>query len=213
VLFGCINGLREIVKEAAIYQRERTVNLGIIPYMCSKIVVLGLIALLQSASILFITDAFEPFQQHVFLPALLEIYITLALVAVAGVMMGLTISAFAPNDDSANSLLPIIIIPQVIFAGSIIPLKDWLTWIVSAIFPTRWAMAALGSTIGLHSDKIDGGKLFGNDYVYHSTLFSIYSQADATQRILLAWVALGAIIVVLTCLVGFFLKRKDVRVR
>jgi ABC-type multidrug transport system ATPase subunit/pSer/pThr/pTyr-binding forkhead associated (FHA) protein/ABC-type multidrug transport system permease subunit len=213
VLFGCINGSREIVKEAAIYQRERTVNLGIVPYMGSKIVVLGIIALLQSVSILFITEAFEPFQQHVFLPALLEIYITLALVAIAGVMMGLTISAFAPNDDSANSLLPIIIIPQVIFAGSIIPLKDWLTWIVSAIFPTRWAMAALGSTIGLHSDKIDGGKLFGNDYVYHSTLFSIYSQADATQRILLAWGALWAIIVVLTCLVGFFLKRKDVRGR
>ncbi len=211
VLFGCINGSREIVKEAAIYQRERTVNLGIIPYMGSKITVLGIIALLQSISILFITEAFEPFQQHVFLPALLEIYITLALAAIAGVMMGLTISAFAPNDDSANSLLPIIIIPQVIFAGSIIPLKDWLTWLVSAIFPTRWAMAALGSTIGLHSDKIDGGKLFGNDYVYHSTLFSIYSQADATQRILLSWAALGAISIVLIGLVGFFLKRKDVR--
>jgi len=83
---------------------------------------------------------------------------------------------------------------------------------VAAVFPTRWAIAALGSTIGLHSDKIDGGKLFGNDYVYHSTLFSIYSQTDATQRILLSWAVLGAIIVILTCLVGFFLKRKDARV-
>ncbi len=211
VLFGCINGSREIVKEAAIYQRERAVNLGIIPYLFSKIAVLTLIALLQSVSILFIVNAFEPFHQGVFLPVLLEIYITLSLASIAGVMVGLTVSAFAPDDDSANSLLPIIIIPQVIFAGSIIPLKDWVTMIAAAIFPTRWAMSALGSSLGLHSDKIDGGKLFGDDPVYHGTLFSIYNQNDATQRVLVSWLALGITILVLTIAIGIFLKRKDVR--
>ncbi|HJT55099.1 MAG TPA: FHA domain-containing protein, partial [Ktedonobacteraceae bacterium] len=74
VLFGCINGTREIVKETSIYQRERAVNLGLVPYMSSKIVVLGILALLQSGSILFIADAFEPLHQGVFLPVLLENY-------------------------------------------------------------------------------------------------------------------------------------------
>ena len=83
--------------------------------------------------------------------------------------------------------------------------------IAATIFPIRWAMAALGSTIGLHSDKISGDKLFGDDYTYHGTLYSIYSQSDATQRILLSWFALGAIIVVLTFTIGICLKRKDVR--
>ena len=211
VLFGCINGTREIVKEAAIYQRERTVSLGILPYLFSKITILGALALLQAASILLIVDIFEPFNQSVFLPVLVEVYITLALAGVAGVMMGLLVSAIAPNDDTANSLLPIIIIPQVIFAGSIIPLKDWLTQAVAALFPTRWALAALGSSLGLHSDKIDGGKLFGDDFTYHSTLFSTYSQADATQRVVLTWAALGVTILVLTCVIGILLKRKDVR--
>lgn len=211
ILFGCINGTREIVKEAAIYQRERAVNLGILPYMFSKITVLGALAFIQAASILFIVDAFEPYHQGVFLPVLLEIYVTLALASVAGVMMGLVVSAGAPNDDVANSLLSIIIVPQVIFAGSIIPLKDWFTQIVSAITPSRWALAALGTSLGLHADKIDGGKLFGDDYTYHGTLFSIYSQADGTQRIVLAWIALSGIILVLTCIIGIFLKRKDAR--
>src|SRR5713226_3656267 len=211
ILFGCINGSREIVKEAAIYQRERAVNLGILPYMFSKITVLGALAFVQAASILFIVDAFEPYHQGVFLPVLLEIYVTLALASVAGVMMGLVVSAGAPNDDIANSLLSIIIVPQVIFAGSIIPLKDWFTQIVSAITPSRWALAALGTSLGLHADKIDGGKLFGNDYTYHGTLFSIYSKADGTQRIVLAWIALSVIILALTCIIGIFLKRKDAR--
>src|SRR5439155_21493143 len=59
-LFGCINGAREIVKEGAIYRRERIVNLGILPYMFSKIVVLGVLALLQSVSMLLIVHIFEP---------------------------------------------------------------------------------------------------------------------------------------------------------
>ena len=80
------------------------------------------------------------------------------------------------------------------------------------IFPTRWAMAALGSSIGLHANTIGGDKLFGNDYTYHSTLFSIYSQNDAIHRLLLSWGALVAISLALMILVGVFLKRKDVRV-
>jgi len=210
-LFGCINGAREIVKEGAIYRRERLVNLGIVPYMFSKIVVLGVLALLQTASMVLIVHIFEPFHEGVFLPVLLEVYITLALSAVAGVIVGLAVSAMATNEDNANTLLPVILIPQVIFAGSIIPLKDWFSTVVAAIFPIRWAMAALGSTIGLHSDKISGDRLFGNDYTYHGTLYSIYSQADATNRILLSWLALGIIIIVLTFAIGICLKRKDIR--
>ena len=211
VLFGCINGTREIVKETAIYQRERAVNLGLISYMASKVVVLGILALLQSASILFIVNAFEPFHQCIFLPVLLEIYISLSLAAVAGVLLGLTISAVSPNDDTANSLLAPVIILQVIFAGSVIPLKDWITLVAATLFPTRWTVVALGSSLGLHSDKIDSGKLFGNDYAYHGTLYSIYSQADATQRLLLSWAALGLTIIALTCLIGIILKMKDGR--
>jgi ABC transport system ATP-binding/permease protein len=211
ILFGSINGTREIIKEGAIYERERTVNLGIIPYMFSKIAILGLQALIQAAFILLIANAFEPLHQGVFLPILLEAYITLALASLGGVMLGLLVSALAPNEDTANSLLPIIIIPQTIFAGSIIPLKDWVTQIASTVFPIRWAMIALGSSLGLHSDKIDQNTLFGNDTAYHGTLFSIFTKADATNRILLSWGAMAATTVLMIILIGIFLKRKDIR--
>lgn len=211
VMFGIINASREIVKEIAIYEREHTVNLGIFPYMFSKIAVLGSFALLQSVAMLFIVNTFEPFSQGVFLPVLLEIYIPLALSAVAGVMIGLVLSALVADEDSVSSFLPLVIIIQVILAGAIIPLKDWFTMVIATIAPTRWAAVALGSTLGLHSDKIDGGKLFGDDPTYHGTLFSIYSQSNATQHIVLAWMALGVIILVLTCAISFSLKLKDIR--
>src|SRR2546429_4068980 len=112
MMFGCINGAREIVKEAPIYRRERTVNLGIAPYMFSKIVILGVLCLLQSAILVLAVNWVAPIQQGILLPAPWEVYITMALTSLAGLMIGLTISAFAPNNDRAVSLIPIILIPQ-----------------------------------------------------------------------------------------------------
>jgi hypothetical protein len=211
ILFGCINGAREFVKEAPIYRRERAVNLGIMPYMFSKIAILGLLCLLQSLVLVLVVQIGEPLQQGVFTSPFLETYITLALTALGGLMIGLAISAIAPNTDRAISFVPIILLPQVIFSGAIIPLKDWLTQIVAALFPSRWGMAALGSTVGLHADSVGGDRLFGSDYTYHSTLYSIYSQSDATHRLILSWAALGAISIILMVVIGIFLKREDIQ--
>lgn len=211
VLFGSINAAREIVKEEAVYRRERAVNLSILPYMFSKIAVLTLLCLLQTAMLVLIVNIVVPFQQGLFLPALLEVFITMALTALAGLMLGLTVSAIAPNTDRAMSFIPIILIPQVIFSGTVFAFKDWFTQILSLLFASRWSMAALGSSIGLHSDKIGGDKIYGNNSIYHGSLFSSYSQVDATNYLLLMWSALAMMIVLFACITGVFLKRKDVR--
>ena len=70
-------------------------------------------------------------------------------------------------------------------------------------------MVALSSSVGLHSEKVNGDEIFGNNYSYHGTLFSIYSQSEATQYLLLMWLALIVTILVFGVAVGYFLKRKD----
>ena len=213
VLFGCINGSREIVKEAAIYRRERSVNLGLMPYLLSKMLVLGVLCLFQSAVLLTVVEIGEPLHQGAFLPVVLETYITLALTSLGGLMVGLTVSAAAPNNDRAISLVPLVLIPQIIFAGALIPLKDWFSQIIAVIFPTRWAMVALSTSIGLHNDKVDGDRLFGtgDNYTSHGTLYSIYTQSQAMQRELLSWGMLLLLIILMACLISVILKRKDVR--
>src|SRR5216684_1251529 len=76
VMFGCINGAREIVKEEPIYRRERTVNLGIVPYMLSKVVVLGVLCLVQSAILVAVVSLKAPFVHSTFLPPFIEVYIS-----------------------------------------------------------------------------------------------------------------------------------------
>ncbi len=207
VMFGCINGAREIVKEAPIYRRERTVNLGLIPYMFSKIVVMGSLCLIQSAVLVIVVDLIAPIQQGVILPAPIEVYITMALTSLAGLMVGLTISALAPNNDRAVSFIPIILIPQVIFSGLLFQLNGPFLQAFGSLFAVRWGMAAAGTSVGIHGDKIGA-----DTWTYQGTLFSTNSQAQATLHLLLCWFALVVMILILGLLTAYFLKRKDVRV-
>jgi ABC transport system ATP-binding/permease protein len=207
VMFGCINGAREIVKEDPVYRRERTVNLGIMPYMFSKIVVLGILCFLQSLVLVILVNMAAPLQQGIFLPPPVEIYITMVLTSIAGLMLGLTVSAFAPNNDRATSFIPIILIPQVIFSGIIFPLNTPILQVVGSFFAARWSMAAMGSTVGLHGDKLGSS----GDFAYQGTLFSTFSQGQAIFHLLLMWFALVVTIVLLGFLTAYFLKRKDVR--
>lgn len=212
VMFGCINGAREIVKELPIYRRERAVNLGIIPYLFSKMAVLGFLCLLQSAILVIVVDVKAPFDQGIFLPVVAEIYISVFLTAIAGLMMGLTVSAMVPNNDRATSFIPILLLPQVIFAGVLFPLDNPPMQILSTFFAARWAMAAMGSSIGLRSAIVDSnGKVSGDTFSYQGTLLSTHSQTEATLHLLLCWGALVAMSLLLALATGALLKRNDVR--
>ncbi|GAC1427261.1 MAG: FHA domain-containing protein [Ktedonobacteraceae bacterium] len=206
VMFGCINGAREIVKEAPIYKRERTVNLGIMPYMFSKIVVLGILCLVQSLVLSLLVNLKAPFPHSTFLPPFMEIYITMALTSLAGLMIGLTVSALVPNNDRAMSIVPLVLIPQVIFSGIIFKLDGPFLSFIAGFFPARWAMAAMGSSVGLH-----GVPIRADNWSFQGTVFSKFSQATAIGHLLLCWFFLVFTIVTLGFLIAFFLKRKDVR--
>lgn len=209
VAFGCLNGAREFVKEEAIYKRERSVNLGIVPYMFSKIVVLGVFCLIQSLILTWLVNLRAPFYHSTFLPSFAEIYITMALASLAGLMVGLTVSALVPNNDRAMSIVPLVLLPQLIFSGIIFPLGTPPLQFLGAFFPARWAMMALGSTVGIHNDTVFQNK--ADTFTFQGTLYSNIEKTQATLHILLAWFFLAATIVILGLLIGYFLKRKDVR--
>jgi len=213
VMFGCINGAREIVKEAAIYQRERTVNLGIIPYLFSKIFILGIFSLVQSFILVFLVNLKEPLSQihSIIFSPFVEIYISMALTALAGLMTGLLISAIVPNNDRAMSLIPLPLLPQVIFAGVIFSLdKPPFLQVLGAFFAARWSMAAMGSTVGLHGDK-----LAADSFSYLGILFTHIDPNQghpaAAFHLILCWIVLTVMIVVQGFVITWLLKRKDVR--
>ena len=209
VMFGCINASREIVKEQEIYKREQAVNVGTLPYIFSKVLVLTVLCLVQSAILVGAVFWVDPIQHGTMFSGVIEIYITIALTSLAGLMMGLAVSAMVPNNDWAMSILPLLLLPQVIFSGTLFQLKGWFLQLLGALFPIRWSMAAMGSSVGLHSDKLNNDTLFGTSYAtYHGTLLSTYSKADAIQHLQYMWLALLVMILLFGFVVWLSLKWK-----
>jgi ABC-type multidrug transport system ATPase subunit/pSer/pThr/pTyr-binding forkhead associated (FHA) protein len=135
VWFGCSNAARELVKERAIYLRERMVNLRIIPYVLSKVVVLAAFAFIQCVLLLFILDVWfgVPGSMGLLLGGML-------LASLVGILLGLALSALVGSADRAMTLLPILLIPQVLFTIPAVQMDmKGPAGIVARAMPTWWA--------------------------------------------------------------------------
>ncbi|HEX5156170.1 MAG TPA: ABC transporter permease, partial [Ktedonobacterales bacterium] len=199
IWFGIINAAREIVKEAPIYRRERAVNLRLFPYVLSKVVVLGALLAVQDFILLYIVSTKAGYPANGLLwrgtsGAFAELYVTLLLSSFAGLMMGLVISALVPNSDRAVSIVPVLLIPQIIFASVIFELKGNAGQWISVILPARWGMQAAGSIDHLHDKFTD-----------HSTAFYAHDAA----HVLAFWGALVALTLVFFVLTLLAMRRKD----
>jgi energy-coupling factor transporter ATP-binding protein EcfA2 len=151
--FGCNNAAKEIVKEEAIYGRERAVNLGILPYLASKFLVLGLFSAVQVALLLLVIlgtlDALHMTLGHdapspLYMLDYARLFVFLTLLALTGVAMGLFLSACVSSPDRANALLPYVLIPQIILGGGVLTVKEGpLYWIAFIASPCYWAFRAV----------------------------------------------------------------------
>lgn len=150
VWLGVINSTKVIVAEQDIYQRERLYGLGPVPYVLSKITVLGGIGLLQMALLVFFVNLaiFLP-DRGLAGPVQLEYFVTLLLSTVAGMGLGLLTSALARTLDLANTLMFLLLIVQVIFSGLLFE-PVGLAQIPASLTISRWALQALGTSTDLN---------------------------------------------------------------
>jgi ABC-type multidrug transport system ATPase subunit/pSer/pThr/pTyr-binding forkhead associated (FHA) protein len=146
VMVGGISQMREIVKEQDIYKRERLVNLQILPYVVSKVWVAAILALYQALAYTIVH--YLAFDMPGGVVEFIQVYITMALATLAGMMLGLFASALAPNANSAPLLVIMLMLPQIVLAGALVPLPTF----ISAPTSTRWAFEALMSITGSGSD-------------------------------------------------------------
>ncbi|MGW7368243.1 FHA domain-containing protein [Streptomyces sp. NPDC054841] len=154
VLTGAANAVRELVKERVIYRRERAVGLSRSAYLTSKVVVLGMITVVQAVVItlvgLFGVNLNTVGGEGVLMPPLIEITLAVALLSFCSMMVGLVISALVSKEEVTMPLLVLMTMVQIVFCGALLTLYDTvgleqLTWLV----PARWGFAASAATIDL----------------------------------------------------------------
>ncbi|MGW2017913.1 FHA domain-containing protein [Streptomyces sp. NPDC001927] len=154
VLTGAANAVRELVKERTIYRRERAVGLSRSAYLMSKVVVLGLITVVQAVVLTLVALIGVPLNvpggKGVLMPPLIELTLAVALLSFTAMMLGLFVSALVRKEEVTMPLLVLLAIVQVVFCGALLtvtgtPVLEQLAWLV----PSRWAFAAMGATIDI----------------------------------------------------------------
>ncbi len=240
IWFGVINSASELTKEREIYRRERLSNLSIFPYIMSKVCVLSSLMFVQNASLLLIVWMFGagvefPRGDGLLLPIWLEMFITLMLASLGGMSMGLVVSAATKNVSQAISLVPLILIPQILFTGIIFKIEEGVINVISRLMVSRWALDAFGTSAALSSlcqlpNVLEGEvvktqceineSLRGETITMSSALLRTYIDdpqgfpfpgafTHTAEHLLTAWGVLLAFLVVGLGITAFLLKQQD----
>jgi ABC transport system ATP-binding/permease protein len=165
--FGASNSAQEIIRELPIYRRERLVGLSRSSYLASKFLWLGGLTVFQSL-LLYVWIAVMRLGVH---GAVQWQVIGLILLAFASTGIGLTVSAFARSIVQAVMLVPLILIPQIVFSGFSPPAHDMsqpVLW-VSQIMPS-FASERIADVSFLLNQKITGDLISE----YHTPYWNIY---------------------------------------
>lgn len=143
IMVGSLSSMREIVKENDIFRRERMVCLQLWPYIFSKVLTGIIVSLYQAA--VFTLFKFLVVQFPEGLPVLLGIYCTLLLATIGGMMMGLLVSAIAPNQNVAPLLIILVLIPQITLGGGLLPIQSlpFPGRVLSHVTFSRWAFESM----------------------------------------------------------------------
>lgn len=148
---GTFGAAYEIVKERAIFRREKSVNLKVGAYVLSKALVLGAFAVIQVASVLIILGLkldmdFDPTMEFFPLGGV-ELFVTLLIAVFASIMFGLFISAVVPSPDVVLYIILVQLFTQIILSGTLFPLEGNFA---SKLVPSYWTMDAMGASVDMH---------------------------------------------------------------
>ncbi|MBR3318166.1 MAG: ABC transporter permease [Atopobiaceae bacterium] len=181
---GILDSIQEICKERPIFQRETDGGIRVASYVLSKLVVLGVLCLVQAA---LFTATFCAFMSlfwgvgwtetgFMLMPG--QLFATSAFIMLSAMCLGLFVSALFKNPNRAIACAPLLIMPQILFAGVVVELTG-VVETISYFVSCRWGMSGYGTTAQLTTlNKSLVGKVVNGTEVKASWDLSALSPAS-----------------------------------
>jgi hypothetical protein len=174
VFLGLSNSVEEIFEERKMVIREKLMNLKMSYYLLSKVIALSFFSMIQVILYYLVSSIVLGIHGITFLT--LSYYF---MAAAIGFSVGLAVSAFIKDNKSIINILPLILIPQIIFGGAIIQyerMNPKLTVLshspipeVVQFIPSRWLFEGLATGYA----KLN---------VYHSKLHKVEKKRLTLER-------------------------------
>ena len=122
---GCFNSIQVICRERDVIKREHRSGMHISSYIAAHMIYQALLCLLQTGITLYVMRAVgvrypqEGLMTRYFIP---EFSVSLFLITYAADMMSLWISALSHTTTAAMTIMPVILIVQLVFSGGMMSL-------------------------------------------------------------------------------------------
>ncbi len=119
MFLGLTNSADDIIRDRAVLQRERNLNVRLTYYVFAKTISLGVFALVQCILFVLIGNYILEIR-GMFWSYLAIVFMT----AMSGVSLGLVVSALVADPKTAANIVPLVLIPQIIMGGAMIKYED-----------------------------------------------------------------------------------------
>ncbi len=119
MFLGLTNSATEILRDRAVLRRERNCQPGGVSYVSAKFLALGLVAAVQCFTYLVVGNHFLEIEG-----VLLYHWIWMTLTALTGTGMALVISSLVKTERAALTAVPLLLVPQMLLAGALVPYKE-----------------------------------------------------------------------------------------
>ncbi|HET9419084.1 MAG TPA: ATP-binding cassette domain-containing protein [Chthoniobacterales bacterium] len=119
MFLGLTNSADDIIRDRAILQRERNLDVRMPYYVISKTLTLGIFALIQSVLFVLIGNYILEIRGMFWLDLGI-----MFMTAMGGVSLGLIVSSLVADPKTAANIVPLVLIPQIIMGGALIKYED-----------------------------------------------------------------------------------------
>ena len=154
---GCFNSVQAVCRERAIIKREHRSGMHISAYVFAHMIYQFLLCILQTVVSMYVLNLMDigiPDKGFITPWMIVDLGITMLLVSYAADMLSLLISSIAKTTTSAMTVMPFILIFQLVFSGGFIPLPQWIEPVSNFTIST-YGMRAIASQCGYNELSMD----------------------------------------------------------
>lgn len=153
IWIGIFNSIQSVCKEHEIIRSEYRQGMKISSYIIANVCWQAVLCLIQSILTFVILCIFVDFNSDgIILSAYVEYFITIYLLIFCSAILGLMVSSVSGNPTTAMTIMPFVLILQLIMSGVLFELEGFAEGIAVITF-SKWGMSAFGSIANLNSDS------------------------------------------------------------
>jgi len=122
---GCFNSIQSVCRERAIIKREHRSGMHISSYVAAHMIYQFFLCTVQTGLTMYVLQLLEvPFPAEGFMTKwmIVDVGISMLLITYAADMMSLFISSLSRTTTGAMTIMPFVLIFQLVFSGGVIPL-------------------------------------------------------------------------------------------